>query len=181
MALSFCKRYTSGVLGHFRSLTTPPLSSSTTTSRCINRPYLETPSSTTKPHRIQPNPTSARRQRYIQAEHHPHPHIHQATALSISDGSITRHPYSRILTGTVKPEYHAFQDFPLLRLSRPYACLLFVRVCQRGSCRSGLADQNMKTFVWHGRVVDAVLLGCGFVVVLRTRVKGMLGFHVLFY
>lgn len=56
------------------------------------------------------------------------PHIIQATALSIGDDLITRHPYSRILTGTETQVPHRSR-LSSAKASCPYACLLLPRVC----------------------------------------------------
>jgi hypothetical protein len=96
------------------------------------------------------------------------PHIHQATALSISDGLITRHPYSRILTRGCETRV---PHVPRLSSAKAIApiCMFALSTCmERGGCRSGLADQNMKTFVWDVWAGNVGLFGYRLVIVLRS-------------
>ena len=126
---------------------------SNTTLRCILRPRLDFRSSLTNRHRPKPSliattPISSQSQKYdpSRTPSTTHASIKPQRSLSATVQSRdTLAPESS--RGLSRPEYHAFQRLPSAKASCPYAWLLLERVCQRGGCRSGLADQNMKTCV----------------------------------
>ena len=107
------------------------------------------------------------------------PHIHQATALLSATVQSTRHPYSRIPTGPETRVPVRLKDLPLLRLRTHMHGYFLLRVRQRGGCRSGLPDQNMKTCVCGRVSCDGGLLRCSFVVVMGLNVECSEGCYLL--